>query len=225
MMSHYAPSTFSFHTPLTSQPQNTYQPPARPPRSPVSEHSQYADSVSASGSSSSGHSVKSPMSDHSSQFAFPILSADGHLMPPLPASSRKSWNISEGDLGSGRPLPLAPGEESVGYDYAYDQNDEQYEFDYIPYETSSDGHSLKAPIPQNPAKRWSYDPTPTSPEVVGLYPNSVDLRRDEYEYGYDNASVKSYQRTTKVEDLYGFHQPQAATYHRSFSAEGEELRV
>lgn len=163
------------------------------------------------------------MSDHSSQFAFPILSADGHLMPPLPASSRKSWNISEGDLGS-RPLPLAPGEEIAAYDYENTYEQYEYDYDYVPYETSSDGHSLKAPIPQNPSKRWSYDPTSLDSEVVGLYPSTVALRQDEHDYGYDNASVKSYQRTPKVEDTFGFHQPQAATYHRSFSAEGEELR-
>jgi hypothetical protein len=248
MMSNYAPSTFSFQSQalghLTSQPQNTYQPPARPPVSPAMSTSSYYNSETGSGggsgsSSASDHSIKSPMSDHSSQFAFPILSADGHLMPPVPASPRKSWNISEGDLGSGaafgRPLPLAPGAgNEAAYSYTYDQ-DQEIADDYSQYtyeRTSLDhAHSLKAPVPHNPTKRWSYEPPTTSsdPEIVGLYPNSIDLRRDDYDYGYghgyDSASIRSNQRTPKVQDLYGFHQPQSATYHSSFSAEGEDLRA
>lgn len=224
MMSQFAPSTFSFHsnTNTMAQPQNTYQPPTRPPMSPISQES-YHDSSSSS-SSSSGHSHKSPMSDNSSQFAFPLLSADGHLMPPLPASSRTSWNIQEGDLGaaaiSTRPLPAAPGspafydDGSEGYDYAqYDYvNDYEYK--------STDAHSIKAPVPQ---KKWSYQP-PTE-EVVGLYPNVLDEYEQGYEYGNDGASIRTQSRVPQIQDTFGFHQPQSATYHRSFSAEGETIRV
>jgi hypothetical protein len=236
MMSQFAPSTFSFHAPTTSQPQNTYQPPARSPLSPaLSGESYYHDSSSSAGSgssSSSGHSDKSPMSEHSSQFAFPILSADGHLLPPLPASSRGSWNISEGDLGAGagRPLPLAPGETSPGlYDSeAYEQ------YEYSTYNQSEDHstsiHSIKAPVPLNPHQKWAY--APTNEEVVGLYPNSLDIpRNDDYEQGYeyghgrDNRSIRSSQRVPEIQDTFGFHQPQSATYHRSFSAEGEYMRA
>jgi hypothetical protein len=226
MMSQFAPSTFSFHanpnSPNMSQLQNTYQPPTRPPVSPLAES--YHDSSSSSGSSSSGHSHKSPMSDHSSQFAFPILSADGHLMPPLPASSRTSWNIDEGDLGAGtgRPLPLAPG--SPFYD---DGNDDYTQYDYMnEYTKSVDEHSIKAPIPYNPNQRWSYQP-PTE-EVVGLYPGSMDDYEQGYEYGRghgsDGGSIRTQSRTPQIQDTFGFHQPQSATYHRSFSAEGEDIR-
>ena len=232
MMSQFAPSTFSFHAPTTSQPQNTYQPPTRSPLSPaMSGESYYQDSSSSGGSSSDhSHSNKSPMSDHSSQFAFPILSADGHLMAPLPASSRGSWNISEGDLGAGagRPLPLAPGETSPGL---YDSEAYQ-QYEYTTYDQSLDNHStsthsIKAPVPRNPNQKWSY--APTNEEVVGLYPNSLVTRDEDYEqgyeYGYDNGSIRSSQRVPEIQDSFGFHQPQSATYHRSFSAEGEYIRA
>lgn len=219
MMSQFAPSTFSFHS-STNIPQNTYQPPTRPPISPLAES--YHDGSSTSSSSSSGHSHKSPMSDHSSQFAFPLLSADGHLMAPVPASSRMSWNINEGDLGSAassRPLPAAPGSPAFYDDYTEYQYQNEYE--------SLDGHSIKSPVPYNPNQKWSYQPP--SEEVVGLYPNA----HDEYEQGYeyrngseiDGGSIRSQVRTPKIQDTFGFHQPQTATYHRSFSAEGEAIRV
>jgi len=218
-MSQFAPSTFSFHGSM-SQPQNTYQPPTRPPISPLAES--YHDGSSSS-SSSSGHSHKSPMSDHSSQFAFPLLSADGHLMAPLPASSRNSWNIQEGDLGSAasiytRPLPAAPGSPAF-----YDDGNDDY--DYTQYyvnehEKSVDGHSIKSPIPYNPNQKWSYQPP--SEEVVGLYPNDYEQG---YEYERDGGSIKSQSRTPKIRDDFGFHEPQTATFHRSFSAEGENIRM
>ena len=264
MISSFNQSRFSFQSPAA--PSQAYQP-TRPPISPaLSSVSSYHDSNSGSGSSSSsGHSHNSPVSDQGSAFHFPLLSADGHLMPPVPASSRaQTWNISDGDLGAGgagagRPLPNAPGE-------AYDQEqyeEYQYQYQYSPnpsYESERDinekavlsyyeqqepqVHQLVAPTPRTP-KRWSYEPPHTTPspdhsqshshshsteEVIGLYP-SIEFRGDgSIDYGYgsrgmvdDTASIRSSPRIAQVQDTFGFHQPQSATYHRSFSAEGEEI--
>lgn len=241
-----AQSTFSFHAP--NSPMNTYQPPSSAVRPPPSPLSSYHDGSSGSASSSSSdHSVKSPMSDHSSQFHFPLLSADGHLMPPAPASSRGSWYIAEGDLGSGagtagRPLPFAPGEEGerksqYDYEYGYDYSPDPYESEHDHQAQAQAQTHLIAPAPRTP-KRWSYEPPHSTPspdrsdesvqQIVGLYP-SIDFRGDgTIEYGYngvDSASIRSSPRVARVEDTFGFHQPQSAVYHRSFSAEGEEIRA
>lgn len=216
------------------------------------------------------------MSDQGSQFHFPLLSADGHLMPPVPASSRaQTWNISEGDLGMGsgvvvRPLPNAPGTGintgPEGEAYDYEQYEEyQYQYDYSPNPSYENGtvhddekatlsyyeHAeeqepmvqLVAPTPRTP-KRWSYEPPHSSPspdrselseshetaQIIGLYP-SIEFRGDgSIDYGYgrargvdDDASIRSSPRVAQVQDTFGFHQPQSATYHRSFSAEGEDI--
>lgn len=212
------------------------------------------------------------MSDQGSAFHFPLLSADGHLMPPMPASSRQqTWNISEGDLGSGagagaglgasRPLPNAPGtpvepyeyEQYQEYQYSYSpnpsyENDNHYEnemdekavLSYYEEEPEPRVH-LVAPTPRTP-KRWSYEPPHSTPspersdegsnshQVIGLYP-SIEYRGDgSIDYGYgqrrgvdDDASIRSSPRVAQVQDTFGFHQPQSATYHRSFSAEGEDI--
>jgi hypothetical protein len=116
-------------------------------------------------------------------------------MAPLPASSRNSWNIQEGDLGSAasiRPLPAAPGSGSpVFYD---DGNEEYAQYQYInEYEKSVDGHSIKSPIPYNPNQKWSYQPP--SEEVVGLYPNEYEQG---YEYERDGASIRTQSRTPRI---------------------------
>lgn len=289
MISSFNQSRFSFHAPAS--PSQAYQPSTRPPVSPQmsSASSNHDGSSGSGGSSSSGHSHNSPMSDQGSQFHFPLLSADGHLMPPVPASSRgQTWNISEGDLGMGsgvvRPLPNAPGTgtEGDGGAYDYEQYEEyQYQYDYSPnpsYEGEGGGEQgidekatlsyyeyqqhpedqareeepmvhLVAPLPRTP-KRWSYIPPHSTPspdrseqsrseshetaEIVGLYP-SIEFRGDgsiDYGYGYGRgrgvdddaaASIRSSPRVAQVQDTFGFHQPQTATYHRSFSAEGEEI--
>jgi hypothetical protein len=64
--------------------------PTAPPLSP------YADSHS----SGSG----SPRTSPPSEFHFPILSADGHLLPPAPASASASIHARDAD----RPLPAPP---------------------------------------------------------------------------------------------------------------------
>jgi hypothetical protein len=92
-------------------------------------------------------------------------------------------------------------------------------------EKSMDGHSIKAPIPYNPNQRWSYEPP--SEQVVGLYPAS-DLYHEEEQgqgYEYDGGSIRTNSRTPRIESTNMFGQPQSATYHRSFSAEGEYIRA
>ena len=77
--------------------------PTRPPLSPLSTNSSEflrSDSSSSTGS----HSPYSPTPEN---FHFPILSADGHLLPP-PISSRRSWvDVSTPTEGE-RPLPSPP---------------------------------------------------------------------------------------------------------------------
>ena len=59
-------------------------------------------------SSNESHSPSSPYSDGSEHFAFPILSADGHLLPPAPASRRSYNDANQAGDGSQRPLPSPP---------------------------------------------------------------------------------------------------------------------
>jgi hypothetical protein len=73
------------------------------PSPEVPPSSQYHDS-----SSDSSHSTTSgpPLSPNTEDFHFPILSADGHLLPP-PITSRRSW-IDASQIPSDRPLPSPP---------------------------------------------------------------------------------------------------------------------
>ncbi|ODN74673.1 hypothetical protein L202_07009 [Cryptococcus amylolentus CBS 6039] len=96
-------------------------------------------SSSDAGSIRSYHSHPSSHSSHSTRselLYFPVLSADGHLLPPPPASARPAEHDYEEEL---RPLPSPPSD-------------------------SDDGVSLYAPVPktweqQHPA------PNPFFPEV------------------------------------------------------------
>lgn len=70
-------------------------------------------SHSPSMSSSSYHDPHSPVpsspySVNSEVFHFPILSADGHLLPPAPASAARSPSLISPVLSSERPLPSPP---------------------------------------------------------------------------------------------------------------------
>jgi hypothetical protein len=51
---------------------------------------------------------------------------------------------------------------------------------------------------------------------------SVEIIRDEYDMGQQVAASPTIAR---VDDSRGLYQPQSATFHRSFSAEGEDLAV
>ncbi|ORY26277.1 hypothetical protein BCR39DRAFT_262765 [Naematelia encephala] len=155
--------------------------------------------------SSDSHASSSLLSPSSENFHFPILSADGHLLPPPPASTRRSWLVvSEADAST-RPLPSPP----------------------LPT-------SIVSPIPQTP-KRFSYQParssspSPERPEdTIGLYPGveirqdgSVEILRDDYLESHDTANVPAYRPAAS-----SYHPsvaPQKALFYRSFSAEGEDI--
>lgn len=80
-----------------------------PPLSPLSP---YADSYHSSPSSTHPHASPAPSSAET--FHFPILSADGHLLPPAPASVRQVIGPRDD-----RPLPSPPAiEYSEHNDYA-----------------------------------------------------------------------------------------------------------
>ncbi len=173
----------------------------RPPISPLSTSS--SELRSNSSSSSGSHSLHSPNSEN---FHFPLLSADGHLLPPAPASSRRSWIDASALDAMDRPLPSPP-----------------------PVATP-----IFAPAPQTP-KRWSYispreSPSPERSDVgvVGLYSgieimgdDSFELLRDEI---VEPRRKKPLSPTiTRVSQPVGMYQPQKATFYRTLSAEGEDL--
>lgn len=176
--------------------------PTRPPLSPLSTNS--SELRSDSSSSSGSHS---PYSANSENFYFPILSAEGHLLPPPPTSSRRSWIDARPSDLSERPLPTPPPVTSP----------------------------IFAPIPRTP-KRWSFGPThdeSLSPErkdsaVIGLYAGieiggdgSFELLRDDHDIS--PRGIRSSPTMTRVARKAGMYQPQRATFHRSLSAEGEDL--
>ncbi|WVQ75438.1 hypothetical protein IAR50_005063 [Cryptococcus sp. DSM 104548] len=109
-------------------------------------------SSSDAGSIRSYHSQPSSHSSHSNRsemLYFPVLSADGHLLPPPPASARSAEYEYEEEL---RPLPSPP---AAG---------------------SDDGVSLYAPVPktweqQNPA------PNPFFPQVFNNGGEGYSSRR------------------------------------------------
>ncbi|KAL1406064.1 hypothetical protein Q8F55_007747 [Vanrija albida] len=58
--------------------------------------------------SSDGSHYSQPQSERSERFHFPLLSADGHLLPPAAASPRRSPEQSEVGFSPYRPLPSPP---------------------------------------------------------------------------------------------------------------------
>lgn len=158
-------------------------------------------SMSDSSSSAGPPSPRSLYSPESDRFHFPLLSADGHLLPPAPASSRRSWvEVGSPSLDE-RPLPSPPA--------FFEPN-----------------------VPQDlQKKRWSYRTEAVAPRspVVGLYAGveirgdgTVERLADEIDLG---GSVASSPNVAQVDRSLGLYQPQSAIYHRSFSAEGEDLAI
>lgn len=122
-------------------------------------------------------------------------------------SSRRSWIDARPSDLSERPLPTPPPVTSP----------------------------IFAPIPRTP-KRWSFGPThdeSLSPErkdsaVIGLYAGieiggdgSFELLRDDHDIS--PRGIRSSPTMTRVARKAGMYQPQRATFHRSLSAEGEDL--
>lgn len=147
----------------------------RRPLSPLSNTS--SEMRTNSSSSSESHSTSSD------NFHFPILSAEGHLLPPRPASSRHSWIDATSTDSGERPLPTRPPLASP----------------------------IFAPIPRTP-RRWSYQPAQEespSPErntgpIVGLY-SGVGMRGDgsfellKEEYDVEPKDIRSSPKmTTRV---------------------------
>jgi hypothetical protein len=82
----------------------------------------------------------SPFSPNPDDFHFPILSADGHLLPPPAASSRQSWIDASQTLI--RPLPSPPLASS----------------------------EIIQPIPKTPTRwSYQQERSPSPERVVGLY--------------------------------------------------------
>ncbi|OCF72574.1 hypothetical protein I204_06956 [Kwoniella mangroviensis CBS 8886] len=170
---------------------------SRAPPSPLS-----SDSHSSQFSSPNPGSPYSPSSEN---FHFPILSADGHLLPPPPASSRKS-PVELNSVGLDRPLPVAP---------------------------ASMAAPLYAPVPKS-SQRWSYR-TPSEDShgyPAGLYSGveirgdgSVEVMRDDY--GIETTNIRSSPTISRVDHSLGGYapQPQRATFYQSLSAEGDDYSV
>ncbi|WWC73221.1 uncharacterized protein I206_107187 [Kwoniella pini CBS 10737] len=161
-------------------------------------------SSDSSHSTSSSTNPGSPYSPNSENFHFPILSADGHLLPPPPASSRRS-PIELIDPNA-RPLPLAP---------------------------TSPNAPLYAPVPKS-TERWSYrTPSEDSHANLypsGLY-SGVEIRRDgsveimRDDFGIETANMRSSPTISRVDHSLNGYAPQRATFYRSLSAEGDDLSV
>lgn len=132
----------------------------------------------------------SPMPS-SESFHFPVLSADGHLLPP-PSPSATVGRSSRYSVDT-RPLPDAP----------------------LQFRTA--GQSPRMDEPRRGAGQ--------SP-VIGLFPSEAalppmrDVRRSR---GTEYAAVPIVANSPQLEQSWGLYQPQSATYHRSFSAEGEDM--
>ncbi|WVQ93340.1 hypothetical protein IAU59_000408 [Kwoniella sp. CBS 9459] len=154
---------------------------------------------------SSPPSPVSPYSPNSDNFHFPILSADGHLLPPPPASSRRS--VEEHTLYDpyARPLPPAP---------------------------DTAAPTLYAPIPKS-TEKWSYhggsEESVSYP--VGLY-SGIDMQYDgtvEYlseEHSDTTSSRKMCSPTISVVDRsLATYEPQRVSYHRTPSTEGDEFSI
>ncbi|KAK4686904.1 hypothetical protein P7C73_g3219, partial [Tremellales sp. Uapishka_1] len=189
-----------------SQPPSSIYPASLAPLSPLSSNSSEFHPLETS--STGSHSPNSLYSPNPESFHFPILSADGHLLPS-PLASRRSWIDASEPLASGvRPLPSPP----------------------------TDGDVEQANLPKTPRK-WDHQPTlgeSPSPErvvrrsVVGLY-SGIDLRsggsleilRDDYDI--DTARLGSSPTVTRVNGLFEMYRPQSATFHQTFSAEGEDI--
>ncbi|WWD21062.1 hypothetical protein CI109_105543 [Kwoniella shandongensis] len=162
------------------------------PSSPLSGSS--SDMTHGSDSSSGTPSLYSPYSPNPENFHFPILSADGHLLPPAPASVRSFVEVPIEPAA--RPLPAAP-LSTV----------------------------LVAPIPKS-TQRWSYSPVS---EGHGLFSGveirgdgSVEVVRDDYDIE-TTSNIMSSPTISRVS--HQAYQPQQATYHQTFSAEGDDLSL
>ncbi|KAK8843416.1 hypothetical protein IAR55_007073 [Kwoniella newhampshirensis] len=164
------------------------------PTSPLSASSSEMHG-SDSGSSSASPSLYSPYSPNPENFHFPILSADGHLLPPPPASVRSLVEVPIEPVT--RPLPAAPLSPAP----------------------------LLAPVPKT-TQRWSYSPVSeghgllSGVEVRG--DGSVEVLRDDYDIE-TTANIMSSPTVSRVP--HHMYEPQQASYHQTFSTEGDDLSL
>lgn len=149
---------------------------------PQQQQQPYRDNLRVDHGSQSSHSSHSAYSPRPESLHFPILSANGQLLPRPPASSRNSYVEANDPFGPQRILPTPPPAQI------------------------SEPRQLGRPVDQ-----WQYVPEQTpSPERENFYNSRhhepTEVLRDDRTRAYA-----------------GIPQPQAATYHRSLSAEGEDM--
>ncbi|WRT68920.1 uncharacterized protein IL334_005902 [Kwoniella shivajii] len=196
------PRTSSMGTPLMRHAGSFASISRQTSRIPVSPMSSSSSSFHQNESMYSGPpSPGSPYSPNPENFHFPILSADGHLLPPPPASSRQSFIEP---TPSERPLPLAPAVPAV---------------------------PLYAPVPKS-SQQWSYrSPSEDSHgHPTGLYSGveirgdgSIEIMRDDY--SIDSANIRSSPTISRVDQSFNGYAPHRATYHRTLSAEGDDISM
>ena len=173
---------------------------APPPRPALVTH--YTGVSEQDSSSLYSHSSYSPYSPNPESFHFPILSADGHLLPPPPVSSHRSLG-SQDDSGA-RPLPTAPPVLSA----------------------------IIAPVPVTPQRwsyrASSLSPDEEEGDVIGLYSGieirgdgSIEMLRDDYDV--EPRGIAASPTIARVHKPIGVFEPHRATFYRSLSAEGEDL--
>ncbi|WVF65694.1 hypothetical protein IAT40_000425 [Kwoniella sp. CBS 6097] len=168
-----------------------------PPSPSDSSSSSFHQSESAF---SSPPSPGSPYSPNSDNFHFPILSADGHLLPPPPASSRRSVEDHAMYDPYARPLPSAP----------------------LATQTT-----LYAPIPKS-TEKWSYQggSNESGSYPIGLY-SGADSHCDGSIEFLDNepSRIAASPTISVVDRSLGTYEPQRVSYHQTPSTEGDEFSI
>jgi hypothetical protein len=190
--------------------------PTHSPNPSVSEppYSPYADSHSSHSHSSHSHSHGSQsLGSHGSrtpsEFHFPILSADGHLLPPAPASARAIMGV---EVNMDRPLPEPPA-------FSAPSSSPNYEPPGSDVEQTRGTSRLVGLWPETLSLATrSYAPY----ERTEVQDYDVSHEKDQYpSYSSRPGSIMSTPRLSPGLE-YGQVRPHRAVVHRSFSSEGQE---
>lgn len=154
----------------------------------IPSHDPYLDATPISSPPMPG----SPYSPNPENFHFPILSADGHLLPPAPASAARSELLSP--VPSERPLPSPPMETSAA----------QYAASFMPQR----GY---APVSQA-------DVVGLWPEQLHGDIGQANIRAIPQRPVSVSPALSA---SPRLSPGLPYLQPQTATIHHSFSFEGE----
>ena len=190
---HLISSTIQF-APTSLMIQQTHVPPSLSALSTGS-----FDPRTRSAASSGSYSPYSPTSE---EFHFPILSADGLLLPPAPASCRGSWIDASRAESMERPLPIPP-----------------------PVSSPVVASVLQAPTP------WRYEPANEEPPfpkrkvdaVIGLY-RGVETKGDAFsQLLRTSREANPSPEVSRVDRREGMYLPQRSFSYDILPAGAEDL--